>query len=188
MSELMEASDEILLQRTASRDRQAFGAFYDRHSARVFGILLRMLRDRREAEDALQDVFWHVWERAAQYDSNRGNPEIWLLMIARSRALDRLRKLARDASRPVTPVGESDPAAPRDDYAIDTREQAGRARNALAQLPPEQRQAIELAFFEGLSHTTIAEREGISLGTIKTRIRLGMRKLRELLTMEAGAA
>ncbi len=184
----MHTSDEILLQRIALHDREAFAQFYDQHSSRTFGLLLRLLRDRREAEEALQDAFWHVWERAAQYDPQRGVPGLWLLMIARSRALDRLRRIARgNQTQPLVDSGPEPAAAPQATVS-EQAEQAGRARVALAQLPQEQRRAIELAFFEGLTHTEIAKRDGISLGTIKTRIRLGMRKLRELLGAEASAA
>ncbi|MCG8407818.1 MAG: sigma-70 family RNA polymerase sigma factor [Phycisphaerales bacterium] len=171
--------DIELMALIATGGQDAFAAFYDRHSARVFGLLLRILGNSGDAEDVLQDVFWQVWSRAEQYDQDRGTPLAWLVLIARSRALDRRRRLMREPN----PVEET-PEVPQDaDAAADVELAEGvlKARNALSQLPTEQQEAIQLAFFNGLSHSEIAERTKLPLGTVKTRIRSGITKLRDLL-------
>jgi RNA polymerase sigma-70 factor (ECF subfamily) len=171
-------SDQQLLARVASGDRAAFGEFYDRHSGRIFALLQRLLRVRPEAEDALQETFWQVWRRAGAYDAARGSPGLWLVMIARSRALDRLRGLERIPPR----LPQTESATDTDASELAEQSEASRlARSALARLPAEQSRAISLAFYSGLTHEQIAEAQGVPLGTIKTRIRLGMRRLREML-------
>jgi RNA polymerase sigma-70 factor (ECF subfamily) len=169
--------DHDLIRRMAAGDASALAAFYDRHAARVLGLVSRRVRRRQDAEDVLQTVFWEAWGRAAQYDPARASPEAWLLLIARSRALDHCRRrglplLEEGGDRPVS----SDPG-----LGLERSEAAEQLRQALRQLPAEQRECIRLAFFEGMTHVTIAERLGLPLGTVKTRIRLGMQRLRELL-------
>ncbi len=175
----MSQTESDLLRRIATaRDPAAFAAFYDRYAARVYGLLLKLLRNRTDADDVLQETFFQVWNRAGCFDPARSIPEGWILMLARSRALDRLRK------RPTTSVAAipetSVVAEPGSDLL---REEAATAlRLALADLPPEQREPIRLAFLDGRTHEQIARALEQPLGTVKTRIRQGMLKLRERLT------
>jgi RNA polymerase sigma-70 factor, ECF subfamily len=173
----MTPSDHDLIGRTAARDRAAFAALYDRYAPRAFGLILRIMRNRTDAEDVLQETFLQVWNQAARFDPNRSAPDVWLLLIARSRAVDRLRK-RRVATKEELP----DPAT-RDepDDGLIRREDAEQLRSALEQLPPEQRDLIRRAFFGGLTHEQIATELNIPLGTVKTRIRLGMTRLRDRL-------
>jgi RNA polymerase sigma-70 factor (ECF subfamily) len=181
----MERSDQQLLQCVASGNEAAFGEFYDRHAPRVLGLLRQWLGGHAEAEDVLQETFWQVWCRAAGYDARRAPPDVWVLLIARSRALDYLRRqrpqVASSAER--EPVIVDEPSR-----ALERRESAQQIATALAQLPEEQRRAITLAFFEGLTHEQIARYLTIPLGTAKTRIRLGMGRLRDLLRGEEKVA
>lgn len=173
----MQGSDAELLERIKTGDGTAFAAFYDRHAPRVLGLLVRWLGHRQDAEDILQETFWQVWSRAKQYDAARAAPEVWLLLIARSRALDRLRGRRVQANPPsVEPVAIVDPGG-----ALEQGEAARRLREALAELPEEQRSAIALAYYAGLTYEQVAQRQAIPAGTAKTRIRLGMRRLRRLL-------
>ena len=180
----MPPTDPELLRRTADRDRAAFAAFYDRYAARVFGLALHVLRNRTDAEDVLQETFLQVWHQAGRFDPARGSAEAWVLLLARSRAIDRLRKrpAAPDAPTPE-PTDTPDPG--RD---LERGEEAGRVRSAVNGLPAEQRELIRLAFFDGLTHTQIARRLGLPLGTVKTRIRLGMNRLRDRVARPAEVA
>jgi RNA polymerase sigma-70 factor (ECF subfamily) len=173
------------LQRVAGGDHPALAACYDLMGAVVFSLAVRMLRDRALAEDVSQDIFVQVWRQAGNYDLTRGSPEAWIMMIARTRILDRIR--SRGAGVVLKSVGENLPDAPAaddwpDDLAI-TREDAVNVRQALAELPAEQKQVIELAFFDGLTHMEISEKTSVPLGTIKTRIRLGLTKIRDRLRL-----
>jgi len=173
--------DDDLLHAIARNDEGALAAIYDRYRLILFGLILRILHDREEAEDCLQEVFLQVWRRARDFDESRGRAFTWLVTIARSRALDRLRasgsrlKLATEAAQ-VAPDEVGDAA----EEAVQS-EQGALVREALAELPEEQRRALLLAYFEGLTQTEIAARLGDPLGTVKTRMRSGMIKLRELL-------
>jgi RNA polymerase sigma-70 factor (ECF subfamily) len=171
------------LQRMARGEHAALAACYDVMGPVVFSLAVRMLRDRPAAEDVTQDIFVQVWRQAANYDTTRGSPEAWIMMIARTRILDRLR--SRSAGVILKPVGDNLPDAPAaedwpDDLAI-SREDAVNVRKALAELPQDQKHAIELAFFDGLTHVEISEKLSVPLGTIKTRIRLGLMKIRDRL-------
>jgi RNA polymerase sigma-70 factor (ECF subfamily) len=171
------------LQRMARGEHAALAACYDVMGPVVFSLAVRMLRDRPAAEDVTQDIFVQVWRQAANYDTTRGSPEAWIMMIARTRILDRLR--SRSAGVILKPVGDNLPDAPAaedwpEDLAI-SREDAVNVRKALAELPQDQKHAIELAFFEGLTHVEISEKLSVPLGTIKTRIRLGLIKIRDRL-------
>lgn len=177
----MDSSDAILLARIASGDKNAFAAFYDRHASRIYGLALKLLRESREADDVLQDIFWQVWTRADQFDPSRGTALAWLVLLARSRCLDALR---RNARRRLSPLHDDhDEPASQTEFVdgVEQAELAANARQAMALLPEDQRLAIHMAFFSGLSHQEIAQELGAALGTIKTRIRLGMQKLRETL-------
>jgi len=176
--------DEIqLVSRIGDRDQEAFARFFDLHSAAVLGLLYRILGGRGEAEEVLQEVFLQVWRQADRYQPERSSPRGWVLMLARSRALDRFRR--REASRLreeeagkgmhprlVRPLGTE---------RLEDEERRELVSNALGLLSPDQRRCIELAYFEGLTHTQIAERLAAPLGTVKSRILLGMNKLREAL-------
>ena len=169
------ASDHELISRVANRDREAFAALYDRLAGRAFGLILKVLRNRTDAEDVLQEAFLQVWNQAARFDPARSVPLGWVLMIARSRATDRLRKKSDvQVEQPSdAPTDAADPTA-----GLQADETAGRVSAALAALPPEQAEPIRLAFFGGLTHEQVAARLRVPLGTVKTRIRLGMIRLR----------
>jgi RNA polymerase sigma-70 factor (ECF subfamily) len=174
----MDCEDGELVRRMASGDSQALAAFYDRHAGRVLGLLLRLVPDRAEAEDLLQQTFWEVWTRAGQFDPARSRPTTWLLLIARSRGLDR----ARRRSATVGLAGVPEPVTRAEVSADLEQGETGRqVADALARLPEEQRQAIQLAFYGGLTHEQIARQLSLPLGTVKSRIRIGMQRLRELL-------
>lgn len=179
----MSASDADLICRIAAGDRDAFGEFYDRHSARILGLLLRMIRSRSEADDVLQDCFLQVWSQAARYSAERASPIGWLVLLARSRALDHLRRKRRDR---LTAESETEVGTECDD-ALTQSEEAALARRALSQLPDEQRGVIQLAFYSGLTHEEIAASQRIPLGTVKTRIRRGMMRIREILSVQQKA-
>ena len=149
----------------------------------AFGLIRRVLRDPEAAAEVLQEVFWQVWQDAPRYDPTRGTPEAWLVMRAKTRAIDRLRSIRRRDRTFVAPVDES-VAQRREDPAPNpavVAEDRGLIQTALAQLPEPQRRVIELAFFEGLTHSEIATRLGEPLGTVKTRARLGLDRLRGVL-------
>lgn len=172
--------------RMARGDGQALAELYDRHGRSVYALGVRILGDAAEAEDLTQDVFTLAWKNAARYDAARGAVAAWLLVTARTRAIDRLR--ARRA-RPQGPTADDGgrlaaipDASPSVDVIVAAAQQASSVRQAMQHLPAEQRDALELAYFEGLSHSEIAERTGIPLGTIKTRIRSGLLRLREAMT------
>jgi len=156
--------------------RQALRALYDLCSGRVMAIALRLLGDRAEAEDVVQETFLELWRRAADYDPSRATPTTWAVVIGRSRALDRLR--ARSSAARVATAQAAEPvSADPGPQPVEVREDQRRVREALSSLPPEQREVIELAYFEGLVQTEIAARTGQPLGTVKTRVRLAMEKL-----------
>ncbi len=169
-----------LARRMAAGDAGAFTAFYDRYADLVFAQIRRLLPQPAEGEEVLQEVFWQAWREAARYDPSRGTPEAWLLNRARSRAIDRLRAIRRRSETFVQPKDDTmsqapDRAAPNPGSLAEDRTLV---ETALAILPAAQRQAIELAFFGGLTQTEIAQRLGEPLGTIKTRIRAGLERLR----------
>ncbi len=175
-----------LVARIARGDHQAFERFYDAHASLAFGLIRRVLRDRESAEEVLQEVFWQVWQDAAGYDPARGTPEAWLIMRAKTRAIDKLRSIRRRGQTFVAPVDERVARGPEtrgDDPAL-AAEDRGLAQGALEQLPTPQRQAIELAFYGGLTQAEIAVRLGEPLGTVKTRMRLGLERLRGLFKVD----
>ena len=179
----MEVAGADLIRRMAAGDRLAFAPFYDRYASLVFPLILRIVRDRADAADVLQEVFWEAWQAAARYDPTRGTPEAWIVMRARSRAIDRVRSVRRRSGTFVAPLDEAVAAAPDEGKPdpVELLSDRGRIQGALERLPAVQRQAIELAYWEGLTQTEIAERLKQPLGTVKTRIRLGLERLREAL-------
>lgn len=175
-------SDHALLARIAAADAEALSLLYDRHASVVLGVLTRMLGGGGEAEEVLQEVFLQVWRQAGRFRPELASPRGWLLMMARSRALDRIKSATASRRREEAIVEESPAvAAAEGSSRLEQEEERARVRRALAALSAEQRQAIELAFFVGLSHSQIAERLGAPLGTVKSRVLLGMRKMRQLL-------
>lgn len=176
------SADRRLLDRVVGGDGEALRSIYERCSAKAFGIAQQILGSRPEAEEVLQETFLEVWKRAREYDPRRGGVEGWVVTIARSRSIDRLRTRSTAAR-----VRESDPssamsqAAPAPLEAAERRQDRERVAAALRALPVEQRRVLELAYFEGLSQTEIAHRLGEPLGTVKTRVRLGMEKMAGLL-------
>ena len=174
--------DEVaLLKAIAARNEAALAGLYDRYRAILFGLLMRILNNREEAEDVLQEVFLQVWRKAKDFDENRGRPFTWLVTLARSRGIDRLRTLAsRDR---VAEAGAREVSDEISDAATDAfkSEQRGLVTKALAQLPDEQKRPLVLAYFDGLTQSEIATRLGAPLGTVKTRMRTGLMSLREQL-------
>jgi len=180
--------DRETVQRMAEGDPDALAAVYDRHIRSVFGLAMRVLQNQGDAEDLVQEVFSQAWVQAKRYDATRGSVASWLLMMARSRAIDRLRsRRTKPDSAPLpddTAVVDLPDPALGAEHRVLTAESAMRLRAALTVLPLTHRVAIELAYFEGLTQTQIAERLEQPLGTIKTRIRAGLLKLREALVGE----
>jgi len=173
------AEDGRVLEGVRRGDARALEELYRRHSSRLYALLLRMLRETADAEEVLQESFVDAWKRAAEYAPSRGSVEAWLITIARSRAIDRIRnrgarlRLVKQAEQ-LAPAAAPPPDPP--DVHAQTR-----LRRALGTLPPEQRRALELAYWEGLSQSEISRETGDPLGTVKTRVRLGLQRLAELL-------
>jgi RNA polymerase sigma-70 factor (ECF subfamily) len=175
-------ADVELLKAIARGDEQALAQLYDNYCVILFGLLVRILNSREEAEDVLQEVFLQVWRRAGDFDETRGKPFTWLVTLARSRGIDRLRSLgARDrvAQASLREASEEVSDAASDTFRSEQRELV---TSALAQLPDEQKGPLVLAYFDGLTQSEIASKLGAPLGTVKTRMRAGMMKLREQLT------
>ena len=176
------SSDDVaVVRRIADGDESALATLYDRWSQSVYSLVAHLLKDADGAEDVVEETFWQVWQRASAYDASRGTVRTWILTIGRSRALDRLRSRKRNREDVTT-----DLSLVRDPRADPAQEVEGAERrqlvySALCELPEDQRRALELAYFRGLSQSEIAEFLGEPLGTIKTRMRLGMQKLRDKL-------
>jgi RNA polymerase sigma-70 factor, ECF subfamily len=168
--------DIALLDRVVARDQQAIAELYERHSRLLFGLILRILRDREEAEDVLQEVFLAAWTRAETYKASLGTPAGWLVRIARNRAIDRLR--ANSSRLRAIEAGGTPAAEARSSPDGEAQRDVARALDAL---PVEQRSLIEEAFFRGLTHSELAARFSIPLGTVKTRVRTGLLALRQYL-------
>lgn len=177
--ELSHKNDVELLKAIAAKDEAALGQLYDSYRLILFGVLMRILNNREEAEDVLQEVFLQVWRRAGDFDENRGRPFTWLVTLARSRGIDRLRTLASRERVAVASAAESREEV--SDAASDAirSERFGAVNSALADLPDEQRRPLVLAYFDGLTQSEIAVKLGLPLGTVKTRMRTGMIKLRD---------
>ena len=169
-----QASDLSLVVRVRARDESAMGALYDRYSSLVYAVALRVLGDTGAAEDVLQEIFLQLWRKPSAFDSARGSMGAWLSVIARNRAIDALRK-----RKPETDV-EDVVLSVETDFAdnADRGRAMDKIREALKVMASPQRSALEMAFFEGLTHSEIAQKTGEPLGTIKTRIRAGLLNLR----------
>jgi len=169
--------DSVLVSGVRAGDEHAMAQLYDRYSPVVYSVALRVLADTGAAEDVLQEVFLQLWRNPAAFDSNRGSLGAWLAVITRNRAIDSLRK-----RKPETAADEVVISVDLDiENETDRRRVLEKVRGLVNALPPEQRKALEMAFFEGLTHTEIAERTKEPLGTIKTRIRTGLLSLRKAL-------
>jgi RNA polymerase sigma-70 factor (ECF subfamily) len=176
--------DAALIERILSRDASAVGDLYDRHSRMLYGVILRILRNRSEAEEVLQEVFVTVWNRAETYDVAVGSAAAWLVRIARNRAIDRLRsntaRLRAVESAPFELQSRENPEA-----SASLGEQQRAVARALDAIPREQRDLIEEAYYLGLTQSELAERHKLPLGTVKTRIRTGLLTLRQHLSQVA---
>lgn len=178
--------DPTLLARVVKGDQQAFSQLYDHSSTLLFTLAVRILENREEAAELLQDVYLEVWRKVSRYDVGRGTPIAWLVTLTKSRAIDRLRARASRGYRATNPLEAGTAAQMADPGPSPLETQADQelrmaVGTAVGDLPQAQQQAIELAYYEGLSHTEIAARLNQPLGTVKTRIKLGMSKLRESL-------
>lgn len=181
--------DTALVQAMTRGDAEAMSALYDRYAPNLLGLALRITREQADAEEVVVDTFAQAWRDAARFEAGRGSVAAWLATIARSRALDLVRSQVRrgrladaaeaEGASSNAPAMSSGFVSPVANLLADERSR--RIRDALMVLPDTQRAALDLAYFEGLSQTEIAERLGEPLGTVKTRVRLGLRKMRELL-------
>ena len=182
------AAEIELLQQIGKGDRRSFEQLYDRFSGVLFSTAYRVLNNQEAAEDVLQDVFVQIWEKAPLYDPLRGKPLTWAVTLTRNKSIDRLRSTQRRNRLRDEVEQESLSFEQFDDKssvdAVDAMEKGAMVRAAIAKLSPDQRQAIELAFFSGLTQTEIAERLGEPLGTIKARIRRGMMKLKDVISTQ----
>ena len=167
--------DAALIARMRAGDQSAMADLYDRYSGVVYGVALRVLANTTAAEDVVQEIFLQLWRNPQAFDAERGRLAPWLAVIARNRAIDHLRK------RPAEDDIDELPISTGVDLESDSAQKLAieKVRGVLAQLPPEQRKALEMAYFEGMTHTEIASKTGEPLGTIKTRIRTGLLALRK---------
>lgn len=173
------------MRRIQAGDSVALGELFDRYTPLLYPVALRILRSTSEAEDAVQDAWVQVWKRAASYDARRGNVAAWLLTVVRTRALDRYRSVASRSRAETAAETETTVAVPIDPAHDVTRSDTSeRVRAALARLDPKQRRVLEIAYFEGLSQSEIAEKMSAPLGTVKSWTRQGLMRLRELLPQQ----
>ena len=174
------ASKEELLGRVAQGDEAAFGALYDQMAPRVLGLVKRLLVDHAQSEEVAQEIFLEIWQSASRYEAQRGGASTWILTMAHRRAVDRIRSSQAGRDRD-TKIGIRDLAVEYDNVSetVETRIEHERVEKAMSRLTELQRQAISLAYYGGLSHSEVAERLHIPLGTVKTRLRDGMIRLRD---------
>ena len=171
-----------LIGRMVQGDRSGLEGLYDRYAQLLFNLVIRVVRNRSDAEEVMQEVFLQAWRSASRYDPSRGSPEAWLIMMARSRAIDAVRAARRTPDRPETePPPEIAGAMPDVAGALEAK---ALVTAALGDLTAAQREVLELAFYEGLSQTEIATRTGAPLGTVKTRTRMALERLRQTFAMK----
>lgn len=169
------AQDDLLLERVRARDHKAMTDLFDRYGSMVYSVALRVLRDSGNAEDVMQDVFFSLWTNSASFVARRGSLGAWLLVVTRNRAIDALRR-----RRPSDPVDEV--VLPANTNLASEAERntiMEKVRKAMHTLPPDQQKSLQLAFFEGLTHSEIAAQTGDPLGTVKTRIRTALLSVRK---------
>lgn len=179
-------SDAILLRQVADQKPEALGILYNRYAPALLALGTRILGSVPEAEEVLQEVFLHVWNHAGRYDAGRSSVSTWLILIGRSRSIDRLRtrkvvERTHESAAKRDPAGHASPEGLESVFVHERRE---RVRGEMEKLPPEQQQVLEMAFYEGLSQSEIAAKAGLPLGTVKTRTLLAMKKLRSALRDE----
>jgi RNA polymerase sigma-70 factor, ECF subfamily len=176
------APDSALVERMIEGDESALSTLYDRYSGMLFAVLVRILKDTHAAEEVLQDLFLQLWRNAGRFDANRGSLPAWLMVIARNRAISRLRGrerlLVQDDDEGFSM--ESVPASGNLEDEASRAELTRKVRAAMAALPQEQREAVELAYFEGMTQTEIAAHTGSPLGTVKSRVRASMQALQQI--------
>jgi RNA polymerase sigma-70 factor, ECF subfamily len=179
-SDLRSLADEDVMQLVRRGDPRAFEIIYERHASAAFSLAYRMMGTRSGAEDVLQDAFLSAWRSGERYDRARGSVRTWVLGIVHHRAIDALRRATVHDRRRAGDEGieERFEARERTDAEVARREEAGAVRSALATLPPDQVQVLELAYFGGFTHTEIADILGAPVGTVKGRMRLGLKKMR----------
>jgi RNA polymerase sigma factor (sigma-70 family) len=173
-----ERSDEELLEAIAAGDEAALGALYDRFGRAAYGVALRVLRDRALAEDAVQEAFLAIWRSALRYRAERAKPSTWVLTLVHRRAVDLVRREDRRRAEPLDePPEAAGEAVPEE---ADLRERRAAVQAALRELPDDQREALELAYYGGYTQSELAERLGVPLGTVKSRMFAGLTRLRDL--------
>jgi RNA polymerase sigma-70 factor (ECF subfamily) len=178
----IEREDQELIRRMANKDSAALDLFYSRHNRLAFSLILRIVGSREDSEDVLLDVFWQAWQQAGRYDAARGKPIAWLLTIARTRAIDSIRASGRKHTISETEQPAQDALqSPRKDDPFVSADTRRAVREALGTLPENQRTLLEMAYFDGMTHTEIASAVKQPLGTVKDRIRNGMLHLRKQL-------
>lgn len=178
--EIDDLSIESLLRAVADDDRAAFAEVYDRISSRVLGLIIRLLRDRAQSEEVLQEVFLEIWQQASKFDANRGSGMAWVLTMAHRRAIDRIRASQKSHERDLR-IGIRDMERDFDSVSesVEIRIENERVKHAMSRLTPLQREAVILAYYGGYTHSEMADILGIPLGTVKTRLRDGMIRLRD---------
>jgi RNA polymerase sigma-70 factor (ECF subfamily) len=188
--EFRELADEDLMELVAGGQPRAFEVIFDRHSTAAFSLAYRMCGRRAMAEDVVQEAFLSLWRSGGRYDRRRGSVRTWILGVVHNRAIDAFRRGVVRESRNVPDDGltEQLPARERTDLEVVRRDEATRVRSVLGDLPTEQRQVIELAYFGGFSHSEISEMLALPAGTVKGRMRLGLTKMRVALGDPAGFA
>ncbi|WP_219975257.1 RNA polymerase sigma factor [Rubrobacter xylanophilus] len=173
-------ADEDLLSLVERRDPDAFAALYDRHSRAAYSLAYRMMGERQAAEDLVQDAFLKVWRSAGSYRAERGSVRTWILSILHNRGIDQLRSQASRLRARERLEASAEKVQPSEAFSETLRSsQREQVREAMSTLPPEQLKILELAYFSGYTHTEIAELLGLPLGTVKGRMRLGLKKIRE---------
>jgi RNA polymerase sigma-70 factor (ECF subfamily) len=174
------ASQQDLLEKVAGGDKRAFAALYDQISPRVFGLIRRILRDQAQSEEVTQEVFLEIWQTATRFDPNKGGASTWILTMAHRRAVDRVRSSQSSRDRD-TRIGIRDYNPDYDNVAetIEVRIEHERVEKAMTRLTELQRQAVSLAYYGGYSHSEVAEMLSVPIGTVKTRLRDGMIRLRD---------
>jgi RNA polymerase sigma-70 factor, ECF subfamily len=180
-------ADEELMKLVHDGDLRAFEVVFDRHASAAFSLAYRMCGRRAAAEDIVQESFLSLWRSASGYDPRRGSVRSWVLSVVHNRAVDAMRRVGAKAGRDVPDEGIAErlPAAETTDAEVERRDDARQVRTALDELPPDQRQVIELAYFGGFTHTQIAEMLDLPPGTVKGRMRLGLTKMRFFLGEES---